>query len=444
MAAASTRARYHRELPHSLGNRETLALLQRRRAPVAVDQLGTSSGRELDRETRAAIGPRLAGVTGHGALEREADAAAAGRAGPTPRPDGLLGPVRIHTDERAQRSAAQLGARAFTIGADVYFGRDEYRPHTAEGRELLAHELAHVIQQERRGQRLIQCKKYALDPAKPGGDQVEAATEAEAKEARAIYERIVVTYGIDFDSAGAVAAQDKIYQANRPPIGQLDLGSYRQTSVVAWTLAELKELERALARYRSLVVLASPSDAVRVGPRVVGRVDRPARKPPVMKPELAGEVTELHRITLFDAMNEPGVDRFDVMVHELGHVFFRGLAHYFAMLPFWVLFPEGKDPEAYRADHALYQKIWAHLQTLKLPPGSIDWRPAFEAPTSEYGFKNPGEDVAEAVTYYVVHELIRKDGLMQKHFPFRYAIVHHAWGEARKVVRTTDSIRKGP
>ena len=40
-----------------------------------------------------------------------------------------------------------MQARAFTTGADVYFGHGEYRPGTAEGDKLIAHELTHVVQQ---------------------------------------------------------------------------------------------------------------------------------------------------------------------------------------------------------------------------------------------------------------------------------------------------------
>ncbi len=56
--------------------------------------------------------------------------------------------VRVHTDLDASRSADSLSARAVTTGADIYFGRGEYAPHQSAGRELLAHELAHVVQQE--------------------------------------------------------------------------------------------------------------------------------------------------------------------------------------------------------------------------------------------------------------------------------------------------------
>jgi Domain of unknown function (DUF4157) len=61
-----------------------------------------------------------------------------------------FGHVRIHADADAASEAHSLGARAFTVGADVAFGRDEYRPGTLAGDLLLAHELAHVVQQDGR------------------------------------------------------------------------------------------------------------------------------------------------------------------------------------------------------------------------------------------------------------------------------------------------------
>jgi hypothetical protein len=55
--------------------------------------------------------------------------------------------VRIHADGRAARSARDAGAHAYTIGDDVVFAAGRYSPHTPQGRHLLAHELAHVVQQ---------------------------------------------------------------------------------------------------------------------------------------------------------------------------------------------------------------------------------------------------------------------------------------------------------
>ncbi len=55
--------------------------------------------------------------------------------------------VRIHDDTEAALAAATVGARAFTCGQHIVFGRGEYRPETAAGRILLTHELVHVSQQ---------------------------------------------------------------------------------------------------------------------------------------------------------------------------------------------------------------------------------------------------------------------------------------------------------
>lgn len=55
--------------------------------------------------------------------------------------------VRVHTDSAAAALTRRVRARAFTVGQDVFFGAGEYAPTTLDGRRLLAHELAHVLQQ---------------------------------------------------------------------------------------------------------------------------------------------------------------------------------------------------------------------------------------------------------------------------------------------------------
>lgn len=55
--------------------------------------------------------------------------------------------VRVHSDSAAAAQSFQLNARAFTIGNDVAFGAGEYNPGSLIGQALLAHELAHVVQQ---------------------------------------------------------------------------------------------------------------------------------------------------------------------------------------------------------------------------------------------------------------------------------------------------------
>jgi len=60
-----------------------------------------------------------------------------------------FGEVRVHTGPKADRAARSIDAQAFTLGKDVVFRSGEYRPNEREGKQLLAHELTHVVQQAR-------------------------------------------------------------------------------------------------------------------------------------------------------------------------------------------------------------------------------------------------------------------------------------------------------
>jgi hypothetical protein len=55
--------------------------------------------------------------------------------------------VRVHTDSAAVQMNRDLNAQAFTHGSDIYFGDGKYNPGSDAGKELLAHELTHVVQQ---------------------------------------------------------------------------------------------------------------------------------------------------------------------------------------------------------------------------------------------------------------------------------------------------------
>jgi len=55
--------------------------------------------------------------------------------------------VRVHADATAAQSARTVGALAYAVGHDIVFAPAQYAPGTVSGRRLLAHELAHVVQQ---------------------------------------------------------------------------------------------------------------------------------------------------------------------------------------------------------------------------------------------------------------------------------------------------------
>ncbi len=73
--------------------------------------------------------------------------AASARAFLEPRFGQDLGRVRVHDDGHAATLARSIGARAFAHRSDVFMAAGEHAPDTAPGRRLLAHEIAHVLQQ---------------------------------------------------------------------------------------------------------------------------------------------------------------------------------------------------------------------------------------------------------------------------------------------------------
>lgn len=90
-----------------------------------------------------------------------------------------LSGVRVHTGAPSHAGAQALSARAFTVGQNIHFASGEYRPGSADGNRLLAHELAHTVQQGSTAS-APQCK---LEVSQPGDA---AEVEADAVAAAAI------------------------------------------------------------------------------------------------------------------------------------------------------------------------------------------------------------------------------------------------------------------
>ena len=88
--------------------------------PSIVHEVLRSPGRPLDSATRAFMEPRF----GYD-----------------------FSRVRVHSDGPAAQSAHAVRALAYTVGQDIAFGKNEFAPDTERGPQLLAHELAHTVQQ---------------------------------------------------------------------------------------------------------------------------------------------------------------------------------------------------------------------------------------------------------------------------------------------------------
>ena len=90
-------------------------------APATVQEVVGDSGQPLDLTTRTFFEPRFGHDFSH---------------------------VRVHADNKAGRSAHAVDAHAYTVGHNIVFGAGRFSPGTHEGRRLMAHELAHVVQQD--------------------------------------------------------------------------------------------------------------------------------------------------------------------------------------------------------------------------------------------------------------------------------------------------------
>ena len=88
--------------------------------PSIVHEVLRSPGKPLDQQTRAFMEARF----GHD-----------------------FGRVRVHTDGPSAASARAVNARAYTVGQQIVFGERQYSASSESGRYLLAHELAHTVQQ---------------------------------------------------------------------------------------------------------------------------------------------------------------------------------------------------------------------------------------------------------------------------------------------------------
>jgi hypothetical protein len=171
---------------HTLLQRATIEQPDAAGIPPVVEEVLQSSGQALDSETRAFMEPRF----GHDFSQ-----------------------VQVHTDDQAAESAQAVNALAYTVGSDVVFGAGEYDPDSAEGQELLAHELTHVVQQES-GEVSPEPATKGLTVSEPGDPFEQEADQVAAQ----------VMAG---ESAGIVGAADGLLQRQTPEEAQqaaLDLG----------------------------------------------------------------------------------------------------------------------------------------------------------------------------------------------------------------------------
>ncbi len=88
-----------------------------------------------------------------------------------------LSAVRVHTGAASAEAASAVGARAYATGNDIHFGAGQYAPADPFGVHLLAHEVAHTVQQSG----AAPTTQYKLEVSTPGdAAEVEADRAADA------------------------------------------------------------------------------------------------------------------------------------------------------------------------------------------------------------------------------------------------------------------------
>jgi hypothetical protein len=176
-------------------------------------------------------------AVGGGDANAHADAASLGSGAPLP--DGVRGSmehsfgadfsaVRVHESN----AASAVGARAFARGDDLCFAPGQFDPASTSGRELIGHELAHVVQQ----------RDGRVSPATAQGDAgvvADPALEAEADELGARAARGDVVASASASGGGGATAIQRQITCNDPGSntgtwGQNEWGGWLQVRGMTW------------------------------------------------------------------------------------------------------------------------------------------------------------------------------------------------------------------
>lgn len=194
-------------------------------APPIVHEVLSSPGQPLDSATRDFFEPRF----GHD-----------------------FSRVRVHADDRAADSARAVNAAAYTVGRDIVFDSNRYRPSEASGNQLIAHELAHVAQQKAAADS-AHLDNGSLRVGQPD-DRAEHEAEKAAKDLGSVsaanHERPVVRRAPPDDKKPVAPITTQPTQTQQTPYGQ--------------ALNQINTLDPLMYGYLSKAALGGASVPVRV------------------------------------------------------------------------------------------------------------------------------------------------------------------------------------
>ncbi|MEI8608750.1 DUF4157 domain-containing protein [Enterovibrio sp. Hal110] len=127
--------------------------------------------------------------------------------------------VRIHKGHLADRSTHLLNASAYTVGNHIVFRRGYFRPHTSSGRGLLAHELAHVVQQSEGRTSSVQCHDLP-EQVIPGSTHLSRVVQAYRRDNQHLGDNINLM-AVEYSTSDGVR-QTHVFE-NRPGVAHTEV-----------------------------------------------------------------------------------------------------------------------------------------------------------------------------------------------------------------------------
>ena len=193
-------------LQRQYGNRAVQRL--QRQAIQRREAASSAEGGELDADLQSEIESARGG--GH-PLDRATGTLVGGALGAD------FSGVKVHTDARAERLNRSLNASAFTLGRDIFVGKNNYNPASRAGKQLLAHELTHVVQQGGVSSNRVQTKLQvgpARDRYEDEADRVAgaimAASQPAAPAVRGAAPAVQRIFGSDKDKPRVISGPTNI------------------------------------------------------------------------------------------------------------------------------------------------------------------------------------------------------------------------------------------
>ncbi|MGZ5441090.1 MAG: eCIS core domain-containing protein [Thermoanaerobaculia bacterium] len=230
----------------TIGNQAVQRLLQSRSKEEEADRASAQVMRmpdwQAERVQSREGGPIAAPIPYEGLAGPGEPLSAATRGFMEPRFGHDFSHVRVHTDRTAGELAQRLLARAFTIGDRIFFAPGEFQPDHTKGKQLLAHELTHVVQQSECGQAHIQ-RSPGPDVAMPEW----AITSAEPLSGVPVpgYEQPRASY-TEEDQNHFATLLDAREKDNNLNVGNF-LGDYSSALLTLWTMHATEAMATAAA-----------------------------------------------------------------------------------------------------------------------------------------------------------------------------------------------------